>query len=44
MYRWREEYFYRQFGHYYEESCSWFTFGADDSHSMDTVPYQVWVY
>ena len=41
LYSWREDFFYNQFGHYRDEKCSWFTDGADDSHSFDTIPYQV---
>merc|ERR1719219_2006649 len=41
LYRWRVDYFHSQFGHYGDEDLCWYTFGADDSHCFDTVPYQV---
>ena len=36
LYTWREDYFHEQF-----EEDSWFTSGADDSYSFDTVPFQI---
>ena len=41
LYRWRENFFFREFGPYYEENCSWTCEGGDDSHAFDTVPLQV---
>ena len=36
LYRWREDFFHEQF-----PDGSWFTSGSDDSHSFDTVPFQI---
>ena len=36
LYTWREDFFHEQF-----EDGRWFTTGADDSHSFDTVPFQI---
>lgn len=36
LYSWREDFFHEQF-----TDGSWFTSGADDSHSFDTVPFQI---
>jgi len=36
LYSWREDFFHEQF-----TDGSWFTSGADDAHSFDTVPFQI---
>ena len=36
LYNWREDFFHEEF-----PDGSWFTMGADDAHSFDTVPYQI---
>jgi len=36
LYSWREDFFHEQF-----PDDSWFTNGADDAHSFDTVPFQI---
>lgn len=36
LYSWREDFFHEQFA-----DGSWFTSGADDAHSFDTVPFQI---
>merc|ERR1719219_2366978 len=41
LYRWRVDYFYSQFGQYGDEDICWLTTGFDDSHCVDTVPYQI---
>ena len=39
LYRWRYDFFYRQFGPYMDNN--WYTDGGDDAHGFDTVPYQI---
>jgi len=45
LFNWRKTNFYTKFGHYDQRNSSgirtWYTDGSDDSHSMDTVPYQI---
>lgn len=36
LFSWREDFFHEQFS-----DDTWFTDGADDSHSFDTVPFQI---
>ena len=36
LFSWREDFFHEQF-----PDGSWFTSGSDDSHSFDTVPFQI---
>ena len=48
LYEWRENFFYKEFGNWVIETNDgkwvpggWFTTGADDSHGLDTVPFQI---
>ena len=43
LFQWREQFFYKKFGHHYttEGMKTWFTDGGDDSHDSDTVPFQI---
>ena len=41
LFQWREQFFYKKFGHYSDGRNIWFTEGADDSHGSYTVPYQI---
>ena len=45
LYKWREEFFHKNFKSTYfgadKKDANWITLGADDTHQMDTVPYQI---
>ena len=45
LYRWREEFFHKNFkSRFFDHELgfsNWITFGWDDSHAGDTVPYQI---
>ena len=45
LYQWRQEFFHKNFKSVFfgddKKAANWITFGFDDSHILDTVPYQI---
>ena len=45
LYQWREEFFHKNFKSVYfgadKKDANWISFGFDDTHIFDTVPFQI---